>query len=42
MANTICKVPFAGTAWGFWAVLGLAVVLAILAAVYMIRKNMFH
>ena len=35
-------VPFAGTAWGFWAVLGLAVVLAILAAVYMIRKNMFH
>ena len=35
-------VPFAGTPWGFWAVLGLAAVMAILAAVFMIRKNMFR
>jgi magnesium transporter len=35
-------VPFAGTPWGFWAVLGLAAVLAVGAAVYMVRKNMFH
>ena len=35
-------VPFAGTAWGFWAVLGIAGVLAILAAVFMVRKKMFH
>lgn len=35
-------VPFAGTAWGFWAVLGIAAIVAILAAVFMIRKNMFH
>jgi len=35
-------VPFAGTAWGFWAVLGIAVIVAILAAIFMIRKNMFH
>ena len=35
-------VPFAGAAWGFWAVLGIAVILAILAAIFMIRKNMFH
>lgn len=35
-------VPFAGTAWGFWAVLGIAVIVAIFAAVFMIRKNMFH
>ena len=36
------EVPFAGTPWGFWAVLGLAAVMAILAAVFMIRKNMFR
>ena len=35
-------VPFAGTAWGFWAVLGIAAILAILSAVFMIKKNMFH
>ena len=35
-------VPFAGTAWGFWAVLGIAVIVAIFAAVFMIRKNMFR
>ena len=35
-------VPFAGTPWGFWAVLGLAAIMAITAAVFMIRKNMFH
>ena len=35
-------VPFAGTPWGFWAVLGLAAVMAITAAVFMIRKNMFR
>ena len=35
-------VPFAGTPWGFWAVLGLAAVMAILAAVFMVRKNMFR
>lgn len=35
-------VPFAGTVWGFWAVLGIAAVVAIAAAVFMIRKNMFH
>ncbi len=35
-------VPFAGTAWGFWAVLGIAAIVAILAAVFMIKKNMFH
>ena len=35
-------VPFAGAAWGFWAVPGIAAILAILAAIFMIRKNMFH
>ena len=35
-------VPFAGTAWGFWAVLGIAAILAIIAAVFMIKKKMFH
>lgn len=35
-------VPFAGTAWGFWAVLGIAAIVAVLAAVFMIRKNMFR
>lgn len=35
-------VPFAGSPWGFWIVLGLAAILAVLAAIFMIRKNMFH
>ena len=35
-------VPFAGSPWGFWAVLGLAAVMAIIAAIFMIRKKMFH
>ena len=35
-------VPFANAAWGFWAVLGIAAVMAILAAVFMVKKNMFH
>ena len=35
-------VPFANSPWGFWAVLGLAGILALVAAVYMVRKNMFH
>ncbi len=35
-------VPFAGSSWGFWAVLGIAAVVALLAAVFMVRKKMFH
>ncbi len=34
-------VPFAGTGWGFWAVLGIAGVTAMIAAIFMARKNMF-
>ncbi len=34
-------VPFAGTGWGFYAVLGIAGVTALVAAVFMARKNMF-
>ena len=34
-------VPFAGTAWGFWAVLGIAGVVALLAFIVMLKKNMF-
>ncbi len=34
-------VPFAGQAWGFWAVLGTAAIVALVAAFFMARKNMF-
>jgi len=34
-------VPFAGVSWGFWAVLGLAAIVALIAAFLMARKNMF-
>lgn len=33
-------VPFAGTSWGFWAVLGLAGVLSLVAFVLMLKKNL--
>ncbi len=35
-------VPFAGTGWGFFAVLGIAGVTALLAAIFMAKKNMFR
>ena len=35
-------VPFAGTSWGFWAVLGISGVVALIAAIFMIKKNIFH
>ena len=34
-------VPFSGQSWGFWAVLGFAGVVALVAAIFMARKNMF-
>jgi len=34
-------VPFGGQSWGFWAVLGLAAIVALVAAFFMARKNMF-
>ncbi len=34
-------VPFAGTGWGFYAVLGIAGIVAVVAAFFMARKNMF-
>lgn len=34
-------VPFANAAWGFWAVLGIAGVMALIAAIFMAKKNMF-
>ena len=34
-------VPFGGTSWGFWAVLGIAGIVALIAAIFMVRKNMF-
>jgi len=34
-------VPFAGQSWGFWAVLGTAAIVALIAAFFMARKNMF-
>ena len=33
-------VPFANTSWGFWAVLGLAGVLSLVAFVLMLKKNL--
>ncbi|MGN1370611.1 MAG: magnesium transporter CorA family protein [Aristaeellaceae bacterium] len=35
-------VPFEGQPWGFWAVSGITVVSVVVAAIFMIRKNMFH
>ena len=34
-------VPFAGANWGFWAVLGVAGIVALVCGVFMARKNMF-
>lgn len=34
------EVPFANAAWGFWAVLGLAGVLSLVAFVLMLKKNL--
>lgn len=34
-------VPFGGQSWGFWAVLGIAGIVALVAAFFMARKNMF-
>ncbi len=36
------QVPFAGTSWGFWVVLGIAGVAALGAFVLMLKKNMFN
>lgn len=35
-------VPFEGSSWGFWIVLGIAAVVALVSAFFMARKNMFH
>lgn len=34
-------VPFEDTGWGFWAVLGIAGIVAVVSAFFMARKNMF-
>lgn len=35
-------VPFEGTPWGFWLLLGLTVLVVIITAVGMAKRNMFH
>lgn len=35
-------VPFANAAWGFWVVLGLAMLLSVVAFLLMYKKNMFR